>query len=178
MSSGNDYLVQAKGNQINLLKALKDTVNTTIPIDINETNEKSRGRDESRKVQLFKPIGNIHKDWCEVNSIIYVERKTQRNNKSHYEQSYYISSLKSENASLFAEGIRGHWSIENRLHWVKDVIQNEDNASIKKGNGIETLSILRTIAINISRQFEFDSIKNAQTYFASNVKELIKKLRT
>jgi len=89
-------------------------------------------------------------------------------------QNFYISSLKSNDATLYAKGIRKHWSIENRLHWVKDVIQNEDNAAIKKGNGIETLSVFRNIPINICRGQGHDSIKEAQTHFASNVKELYK----
>lgn len=75
-------------------------------------------------------------------------------------------------------GIRGHWSIENRLHWVKDVIQHEDDSRIRKGNGIETLSILKNMAINICRECGFDSIKAAAIHFASNVKELLEYFRT
>ncbi len=178
IDTGNDYLVQVKGNQPNLLKALKETAATQDPISIYETTEKKRGRNEFRKVLLFKPINNIPLGWEELNSIIHVERITQRKGKITNEKSFYISSLNSEEAEFFAKGIRGHWSIENRLHWVKDVIQNEDNAAIKKGNGIETLSILKNIAINLSRTFGYDSIKEAQIYFASNVKELYKKIRT
>ena len=89
-----------------------------------------------------------------------------------------ISSLASDDAEMFAEGIRGHWSVENRLHYVKDVIQHEDDSGIKKGNGIETLSILKNTAINISRELGFDSIKGAGIHFASNVKELMEYFRT
>ena len=91
---------------------------------------------------------------------------------------YYISSLNIDDAEQFGIGIRGHWAIENRLHWVKDVIQHEDNSRIRKGNGIETLSLLKNAAINICREIGFDSIKAASIYFASNVKELFKYFRT
>ena len=101
-----------------------------------------------------------------------------KKNKKTLSRHYYISSLASNDAVLFARGIRGHWSIENRLHWVKDVIQYEDKSGIKKGNGIETLSILKNVAINISRELGFDSIKAAKIHFASNVKELVKYFRT
>jgi predicted transposase YbfD/YdcC len=103
-----------------------------------------------------------------------VSRRERRPLAHHY----YISSLCSDDAELFARGIRGHWSIENRLHWVKDVIQHEDGSGIKKGNGIETLSILKNVAINISRELGFDSIKGATIHFASNVKELCEYFRT
>lgn len=178
IESKNNYLVQVKGNQPNLLKALKETAETQKPISTYENKEKSRGRNEHRKVLLFKPIDSIPPGWIELNSIIHVERIAKRKGKITNEKTFYISSLKSEDAELFAKGIRGHWSIENRLHWVKDVMQNEDKAAIKKGNGIEALSVFRNIAINITRGLGYDSIKNAQIYFASNVKELYKKIRT
>ena len=177
VKSGNDYLIQVKANQKNLLISLQQIAKNQLPIDTHFSHEKSRGRDETRKVQLFKPA-EIPTGWAEVNAVIFVERYTIRNKSPHYEQSFYISSVHSDDAKLFASAVRGHWSIENRLHWVKDVIQNEDDAAIKKENGIKTMSIFRTIAINVSREWGFDSIKYAQTYFASNVKELYKKIRT
>ncbi|MBD2604039.1 transposase [Scytonema hofmannii FACHB-248] len=47
----------------------------------------------------------------------------------------------------FAQGIRGHWGIENRLHWVKDVVFNEDVSTIHMGNAPANLSVMRTIAL-------------------------------
>jgi len=167
-----------KANQPKLLKALEETAESQEPIGIHESIEKKRGRNEYRKVQLFKPIDNIPNGWTNISSIVCVERTTQRNGKQSNELSYYISSLESNDVRMFSKGIREHWSIENRLHWVKDVRQNEDNAAIRKGNGIETLSIFRTMAINISRGEGYDSIKDAQIYYASNVKELYKIIRT
>ncbi|MDZ8066276.1 MAG: ISAs1 family transposase [Nostoc sp. DedQUE08] len=54
----------------------------------------------------------------------------------------YISSIVST-AKEFAHGIRGHWGIENRLHWVKDVVLNEDNSTIRMGKAPANLSIMR-----------------------------------
>jgi predicted transposase YbfD/YdcC len=116
--------------------------------------------------------------WKGIQHVIHVERRFVRKGKETQSHHYYISSLSSDNAELFANAIRGHWSIENRLHWVKDVIQYEDDSGIKKGNGIETLSILKNVAINISRELGFDSIKGATIHFASNVKELMEYFRT
>lgn len=116
--------------------------------------------------------------WKGIQRVIHVERHFVRKGKETLSHHYYISSLTSDDAVLFAKGIRGHWSIENRLHWVKDVIQYEDDSGIKKGNGIETLSILKNVAINVCRELGFDSIKGAAIHFASNVKELMEYFRT
>ncbi len=176
--SKNDYVVQVKKNQKNLYTACESICNQTISISSYESNEKAHGRTEIRNVTLYKRDERISSQWESIQLVIKVERLTERNNKAIYETSYYASSLLSEDSEQIAKGIRNHWSIENRLHWVKDVIQNEDNAKIKKGNGIETLSILKNIAINICRQNGFDSIKYATIYFASNVKELYNLIRT
>ena len=178
IDSGNDYVIQVKGNQKNLLKACKQICCEEKFKDNFESQENSHGRYEIRNIEVFIPTEIIPDGWIELNKIISVERLTELKGKVSYSKSYYISSLKSDDAKIFAKGIREHWSIENRLHWVKDVRQNEDKARIKNGNGIKTLSILKNIAINICREIGYDSIKAAQIYFASNVKELIKKIRT
>ena len=99
--------------------------------------------------------------WKGLERVIRVERRTTRNGYTSSTDSYYISSLNIDDAEQFGIGIRGHRSIENRLHRVKDVIQHEDNPPIRKGNGIETLSLLKNTAINLCREIGFDSIKAA-----------------
>jgi predicted transposase YbfD/YdcC len=102
-----------------------------------------------------------------------MERDFKRKGTIHSTKSYYISSLESNDASMFASGIRGHWLIENRLHWVKDVIQREDITKHNKGFASRNMSIIRNIAINIFRNEGKGSVKNASTFFASNVRVLI-----
>jgi len=62
------------------------------------------------------------------------------------------------NAEEFHQGIRGHWGIENRLHWVKDEIHKEDKNKIRCGTGPVAASIFSSIAINIHRKNGNDSI--------------------
>ncbi|MBF0241535.1 MAG: ISAs1 family transposase [Desulfamplus sp.] len=176
VTSGNDYVIQVKENQPSLLNTIKTVVENNEPISICHHNDKSRGRNEQRSVVVFLPPVSGVEEWKGLQRIIHVKRQTTRNGRTSSKDSYYITSLNIDDAEQFATGIRGHWSIENRLHWVKDVIQYEDDAGIKKGNGIETLSLLKNAAINICREIGFDSIKAASIYFASNVKELLKKL--
>ncbi len=178
IDKGNNYVIQVKGNQKSLLNACKEISHKNTFIDNYETQEKSRGRYEIRNVEIYEPTEIIPSGWRAVNKIIKVERLTERKGKIEYSNSYYISSLHIKLAKEFAIGIRNHWSIENKLHWVKDVIQNEDKSRIRKGNGVETLSIFKNIAINICKDLGYKSIKNAGIYFASNVKKLIKIIRT
>jgi predicted transposase YbfD/YdcC len=180
IETGNDYVVKVKGNQPKLLKAVKQTVETSEPVDFHKTAEKSRGRFEEREVSVFNlsPDIPVPEDWCGINRIIYVHRQFQTEKGLHQSNSWYISSVKSDKADYFADGIRRHWHIENRLHYVKDVIMNEDTSGIKDMTAAGNISIFRSIAINIARKEYSDSVKYSSIFFAGNVKELLKIMRT
>jgi predicted transposase YbfD/YdcC len=98
-----------------------------------------------------------------VESVIKVTRSGERENKPDKEVAYYISNLKKD-AEIFAKIIRGHWGIENRLHWVKDVIFKEDESEIKDFNPATNMSILLTIGINLLRSCGFISITEGQRW--------------
>jgi predicted transposase YbfD/YdcC len=129
----------------------------------------------------------FQKSWTRLNCLIVVEkqwyqkekntRKTDREMLCFNSVAYYISDLVLS-AQVFAEGIRGHWGIENRLHWVKDVILKEDNNRIKHQNGAVNMAIFNNVAINFLRQNFDDSVKYSQILFGQNVKELFPKFRT
>ena len=74
-----------------------------------------------------------------------------KSGKTSLERRYFISSL-SLTAIEFATIIRGHWGIENSLHWVLDVQFNEDNSRIRKGYAPENLAVVRHIALNLLNQ--------------------------
>lgn len=72
----------------------------------------------------------------------------------------------------FAEEIRQHWGIENRLHWVKDVIFGEDAAPFSNSNAATNWSIIRNIAINIARMSGYDSLTKAERFLAHDIDKL------
>lgn len=119
--------------------------------------------------------------------MIVVEKQWERKQTNLYKNkqgtlrfdsiAYYISDIVLP-AECFAEGIRGHWGIENRIHWVKDVIFKEDNNRIKHHQAAVNMAIFNHLAINFLRQHFDDSIKYAQILFGQNVKELFNKFRT
>jgi predicted transposase YbfD/YdcC len=71
--------------------------------------------------------------------------------KSSLEHRIYISSLPGSDAEGLGTIVRGHWSIENRLHWLLDVILREDQGRIRKGSAPEAAAILRHIVLNLLR---------------------------
>ena len=85
---------------------------------------------------------------------------------------YYISSVVSK-AITFADGIRQHWGIENRLHWVKDMIFGEDAAPLSNYNAATNWSIIRNITINIARMSGYDSLTKAERFLAHDIDKLI-----
>lgn len=131
-----------------------------------------RGRVEIRKTFVYKDISGISEEWTGLKRLIRVERSVTCKGKERRETAYYISNIRSNRAEFFAKHIRSHWGIENRLHWVKDVIMKEDDSKIAKGMAAENLSVIRNIVCNLYRSNGFDSIKYAIELYANNFKEL------
>jgi len=81
------------------------------------------------------------------------ERAKLDGSKATTETSYFITSLTADQANTkqLANLIRGHWGIENRVHWVRDVTFDEDRSQIRTGNGPRVMATLRNLAIGALR---------------------------
>ena len=110
--------------------------------------------------------------WSKITSLIKVERSGTRGKEDYEHLAYYISSL-SVSAEIFASKIRGHWSIENQLHWVKDVIFKEDIWPRHHDIAVTNLSILTTIALNFYRFLGFSSLRIGQRWLNYELENLI-----
>jgi Transposase DDE domain len=119
--------------------------------------EHSRNRHTTRAVSVLDAPSQIDPDWVGVQRVIRVERVGLRGTKPYQETMFYISSLKLD-AAGFAEKIRSHWHIENRLHWVKDVVMGEDQAPLCDGHAATNFAIMRTFALNLLRSNGFTSL--------------------
>ncbi len=84
---------------------------------------------------------------------------------------FYISSL-SLDAAGFAQRIRQHWHIGNRLHWVKDVVLKEDYSPLCDGNALVNFAIVRTMALNLFRNHGFGSITQGLRRLAHDIPAL------
>jgi predicted transposase YbfD/YdcC len=133
--------------------------------------EQTRERQTQRTVSVLDRVAGIESQWVGVQRIIRVERVGTRANRPFSETMFYISSLTLE-AAEFAQRIRQHWHIENRLHWVKNVGLKEDLSLLCDGNAPANFAIVRTIALNLFRQQGFDSITQGLRRLAHDIPAL------
>lgn len=153
----NDYVVGVKANQPTLLTTIEAASKTQKPKDTYIQTEKTRDRQTTRSVSVYEAPENLRQNWPGLANFVQVNRTGFRKGKPCEETNYYISSL-DISAERFAEGIRQHWNIENRLHWVKDVDFGEDKSKIRTGNAPSVMSLIRNIVINIFRENGYTSI--------------------
>jgi predicted transposase YbfD/YdcC len=153
-------VVTVKANQKRLYEQIQLNTQQTTPISVDISTERRSDRLTTRTVSVFDDLSDISSEWVGLKRLVKVERIGTRAGKPYEQVAYYISSL-SLNAGQFAQGIRGHWGIENRLHWVKDVVLEEDSSRIRLGNAPANLSIIRSLAIAILRNNGYSSITTA-----------------
>lgn len=158
VADGNHYLIAVKGNQSNLFEHLQEQFNQNPPDTVEQSSECTRDRVVERTVKVLA-AGNeaILKPWVGVQRLVCLERRGTRGKQPFEETMFYISSLPLD-AVGFAALIRQHWHIENRLHWVKDVVLKEDTAPLCDGHAPVNFAIVRTIAMNLLRHHGFASI--------------------
>lgn len=165
-------MITVKGNQPKLFRQLKVLAAQNHPSERFTDVEKTRSRVTCRIVSMFDRLSGIDCDWVGLKSFVQVDRIGMRQGQPYQQTNYYISSL-STSALEFAQSIRGHWGIENRLHWVKDVVFKEDTLPLKHHNAASNLSLIRNIVINIARQHGYDSLTKAERFLSHNIDLLI-----
>ncbi len=165
-------MIAVKENQPKLHSHIQHIAATQKPNSRVIETEKTRDRLTTRTVEVFHDVNGIDPAWTGIKSLIRVERIGTRKGKKYHEIVCYISSLICT-AKEFAFGIRCHWSIENCLHWVKDVVLKEDSSTIRLGNAPANLSIIRAIALNILRRNGYDSITIAQRFLSHDIDKLL-----
>ncbi len=82
--------------------------------------------------------------------IAMVENHVEREGRKSSERRYYLSSVKLD-AQAFAAAVRAHWGIENRLHWVLDVVFHDDLTRLRTGSGPQNMAVVKHIAMNLVR---------------------------
>lgn len=166
--------MQVKGNQKLLHFQLKmKTLRDEDAVSVSETTITKRGRIECRKVFVFNDIKGISREWAGLMRIIRVERYVTLTDRCRHDTAYYITSIRRNSAAYFADHIQNHWGIENRLHWVKDVIMKEDTSRTAGKMAAENISIMRNIVINIIRVNGYNSIKKATELYSNNIKGMM-----
>lgn len=158
--AGADYLLAVKANQPTL-RAEVEACFADAPAALLERHsdvDKGHGRIEQRTVTVTREV-----DWLtgdrrfpgelrlpEVAAIIKVESRTELKDRCRFDTRYYIASA-AMSAARAAEAVRGHWRIENSLHWVLDVVFKDDQSRLRKGHGAKNMAVVRHFAINLVR---------------------------
>ena len=141
------------------------------------TLEKGHGRRERRTLTATTALKG-YLDWPGVAQVGRVESEVERDGKRTTETRYFITSVPREVAG--AVGLlswsRGHWTIENRSHYVRDVSLGEDASRIRKGSGPEVMAALRNLAIGFLRSTGVSNIAEAMRRNAARVGELFTRL--
>lgn len=153
-----DYMLALKGNQGNLHKEVMAYFDAKSMEFLNtpnflETVDKGHGRIETRQF-LQLQINEDMRDWCpsindweKMGSIVRLTSIRDLGDKISQEQRYYISSLSLDVAKA-AEAIRGHWGVENGLHWTLDVTFSDDASQVRKDHAPHNFGIVKKVAIN------------------------------
>ena len=114
--------------------------------------------------------------WPDLACIIEVERTGRRGSKPYAERRFYVSSHAGE-AEEFAGIVRGHWQIENGLHWVKDIILGEDDYATRAGYAPLNAALLRSLMVTLFRLAGYSSISRARRYLAHDLPKLCRLLK-
>jgi predicted transposase YbfD/YdcC len=154
---GGDYILAVKENQKALHDEIATAFKTTAVSHTYTTTEKDHGRIEERTCSVISDLRFVDEaiNWTALCCIICIVSKRTIGDNTSTETRYYIGSLK-ENARFFLNAFRSHWGIENRLHWVLDILFREDYCRKNKENAAENFNIIRKTALNIIRSYKGD----------------------
>jgi predicted transposase YbfD/YdcC len=157
VDGGADYVLAVKGNQPTLEEGIADFFTDHLEDDFartkvsrHETSEKGHGRHE-RRWYFICPVPEDLPDrlrWKKLAAIGLAINETEEDGQTRTEVRRYILSKKLSGRK-FGEAVRGHWSIENRLHWQLDVTFQEDQCRLRKGHADANFSILRRTALSL-----------------------------
>ncbi len=152
-----DYVITVKANQPKLHDAVQqfflDVANHDYEgVRIHKTKERNRGRVERREVYVAPAPAELIEsgEWVGLRSIGMIYRYRNDGEESHG-VTFFISSLPPR-VKRIARHVRGHWGVENSLHWVLDVTFAEDDSRIRKGSSPEIAGIFRRLALSVLQQ--------------------------
>ena len=160
VAGGGDYVLALKGNQENLHRAVSTHFEELLVKDFrgaavshHHEHDKGHGRTEQRDYfQLNVPADFPEAEkWTKLKTIGLAIRRCTINGHETVEKRYYISSLPRDKRR-FAEYVRGHWGVENNLHWVLDMTFREDENRVRKRCLANNLGWLRRMALTLLKQ--------------------------
>ena len=173
---GGDYVFTVKGNQPKLFRACKNLPWKDVPS--HTTTSREHGRRTTRTIKVTTAPSWV--EFAGATQIAQLRRTVTRNGKKTVEVVYLITSADHHQAppATLAAWIRGHWGIENRLHWVRDVTYDEDRSQVRTGNGPQVMATLRNTAISLLRPTGAQNIAQRLRHHAQDPETILNLLLT
>jgi len=136
------------------------------------------GRVEIRTLETTNRLRG-YLDWPGVAQVCRVEMTVRTATETTHEVGYAITSVPPEqaDAAVLLQWWRGHWKIENRLHYVRDMAWDEDRNRTRIGSGPQVLAAFRNAAVTLLRSEGITNITAALRHNAARVRELLVRLR-
>lgn len=184
--AGGDYLLIVKENQSQLHRAIAILFATradaalcaaSLPawdMRAATTEERGHGRHEYRRLTASTEL-NGYLDWPGLAQVLMIERTWWERGERREAVRYAITSLPPDVADAARLGalVRGHWQIENGLHYVKDVTLGEDRSTMHKGNGPSIMAILRDTVVSVLHRAGWRTIAERLRYYGGHPKEVL-----
>lgn len=174
---GGHYFFAVKANQPSLLEEVATLFaeppwDEVQPADLRLN--RGHGREELRLLRCSTALSG-YSDWPGLGTVCSVQRVVTRAGKTSYEQAYAVTSLQpGRRAAAQCQALwRGHWGIENGLHWVRDVTFGEDQCQVRTGNGPQALAVLRNGVIGILRQAGHTNLAAALRSYAGHPRQAL-----
>lgn len=170
-AAGADYVFTVKGNQARLLADLKALPWKDVPATINS--ERHRGGRTTRTIKVVQVPLWIN--FAGAKQVAQVRRTRTVKGHKTVEVVYLITSADHRTAppEVLAGWVRCHWSIENRLHWVRDVTFDEDRSQVRTGSEAWVMASIRNTAIGILRLLGWANIAQATRHYARRTDKTI-----
>jgi predicted transposase YbfD/YdcC len=162
VDQGGDYVLAVKENQPTLSADIQQVFDEVLTHDDTplehrciQTHERGHGRLETRQyhvVSVPDDFAERHPDWEGLRSLgMVISERQVGDEEPTCEARFFISSLKPR-VGTFAQAVRGHWGIENSLHWHMDISFREDSNRVSKRHGAENLALLRRLALGLLKR--------------------------
>ena len=182
MSSGNDYVLQIKGNQPKLqarIQACHAAQPQPAGDDYHRHQERRSGCVNTWETSVYPcPDPALQAAWPGLARFVVVVKTVAWRGQTTEHRHCYLTSLGTVPAAQLAAGIRGHWGIENKLHRTRDVHFRQDTNGIRHLRAAANMALINTLALNYLLATVSTSVSFAQMSFAQNFKELLLKTRT
>ncbi|WP_084721977.1 ISAs1 family transposase [Rhodococcus marinonascens] len=164
-----EYVMIVKANRPGLLARVRDQPWERVPVVWSDPVERGHGREEHRGYKILTIARGLRFPYAQQ-AIRITRRRRIGTDRWSIEVVYAICSLPCEQAppKLLAAWIRGHWHIENKVHYVRDVTFDEDRSTIRAGHGPQVMATLRNVAVSLHRRAGHANIAQACRRLAAN----------